>query len=53
MIVHIDAYQAKRVAKLLDLQGVAHDGHIPLLDIIQLLAELKLSRGSVGGENLS
>ena len=53
IIIHIDAYRVERVAKLLDLQGVARDGHVPLLDIIQLLAELKISCGCVGRENLS
>ena len=53
IIIDINAYRAKRVAKLVDLQGVACDGHVPLLDVVQLLAELKLPRGCVLLENLS
>ena len=52
MIIHIDAYRVERVTKLLDLQGVARDGYVPLLDIVQLLVELKPSCGCVGRENL-
>ena len=46
-------YRVEWVAKLLDLQGVACDGHVPLLDIVQVLAELKLSCDCVGRENIS
>ena len=52
IIIHIDAYQAEQVAKLLDLQGVACDGHVLLLDVVQLLVELKLPCGCVRRENL-
>ena len=51
--LHIDAYWAEWITKLLDLQGVVCDGHVPLLDVVQLLTDLKLSRGCVGRKNLT
>ena len=41
------------VAYFLDLQGVVGDGHVPLLNIVQLLKELKLACGLVGFKYLS
>ena len=32
----------RKLAQLLNLQGVVVDGHISLLNVVQLLAELKL-----------
>ena len=53
IILHLYAYRAKEVAKLLDLHGVACDGDVPLLDVARLLAELKLSCCCVSRENRS
>ena len=50
--IHIYAYLAEPVTKLLDLQGIARDGRVPLLDVVQLLAELNLPCGCVRHENL-
>ena len=47
VIVNIDIDRPEGVAQLLDLQGVVANRHIPLLDVIQLLAELKVSCGCV------
>ena len=52
IIVDIDVDGAKRVADPLYLGGVVRHGHVFLLDVIQLLAELKLACGCVRGENL-
>ena len=52
IIVDVDVDGAKQVAKALYLGSVVRHGHVFLLDVIQLLAELKLARGCVRGENL-
>ena len=52
IVIDVYAYRAERVAELLDLYGVCRDGHVPLLNVVQLLAELKPSCGCICRENL-
>ena len=53
IIIDDDVDRSEDVARLLDLQGVVGDRHIiPLLNIVQLLTELKLVCNYVGRENL-
>ena len=52
IIVDLDVDGAKRVANTLYLGGVVRLGHVFLLDVVQLLAELKLASGCVRDENL-
>ena len=51
-IVDDDIDRFEGVTQLLDLQGIAYDRHIPLLNIVQLLMELKLVCGCVGCKDL-
>ena len=52
-LVFIDVYVdgAKRVTNALDFGGLVGHGHVFLSNVIQLLSELKLSSGCVGGEH--
>ena len=50
VVVYVDG--AKQVANALYLGGVVRHKHVFLLDVVQLLAELKLLCGCVGGEYL-
>ena len=52
IIIDVDVDGAKRVANALYLGGLVRHGHVFLLDVVQLLAELKLARGCVCGKNL-
>ena len=36
IVIDVYAYRAERVAELLDLYGVCRDGHVPLLNVVQL-----------------
>ena len=38
VIDNVDIDRPEGVLQLLDLQGVAFDGHVPLSDVVQLLA---------------
>ena len=49
---NVDIDRPEGVTQLLDLQDVDVDGHIPLFNVVQLLAELKLSCGCVGRKYL-
>ena len=51
IIVNVEIDRDEGVVELLDLQGVACDRHVPLLDIIQLLVELKFPCNRVGRED--
>ena len=47
VIDNVDIDRPEGVLQLLDLQGVAFDGHVPLFNIAQLLLELKLLCGCI------
>ena len=52
VVVNADIDRPKGVTQLLYLQGVVANGHIPLLNVVQLLKEFKLSCGRVCREYL-
>ena len=52
IIIDDDVDRSEDVARLLDLQGVVGDRHVPLLNIVQLLLELKLASCHVASKNL-
>ena len=47
VIVNADVDRPEGVTQLLNLQGVAADGPVPLLIVVQLLTEFKLPCGRV------
>ena len=48
IIINVNIDRAEGVAQLLDFQGVASDKHLPLLNVIPLLPELKFPCSRVG-----